>query len=145
MADEPSRHVLRFLQALSAHAWGAALYGGSDGLWVKLIRRGLQGPTRPGNSIAITAAESPALELGISATVPDGRVLDFMIELRHNGESWIIEPYVWVEVRPDEEGPMKVVRSFPVRRAATLDDCFAELGAAITELASSDDVLDYEL
>ncbi len=138
--DEPSRHVVRFLEALSTHQWGGTLYHGPAGLWSKLIRRGLQ-PSRP--CITTTAAPSPTLVLGLYATIADGRELDFEVELRHDGESWLIETDVRVD-RLEGEG-QRVVRSFPVRRATTLDDCLTELGGAVTDLARCDDVLDEDL
>ena len=138
--DEPSRHVLRFLEALSANVWGRGLYGGSDGLWVKLVRRGLH-PTRPGTRLGISTGPRPSLTLGTSATIAANRQLEFLVELRHDGESWLVETGVYVDLWPDEEG-QREIRSFPDRRAATLDDCLAELDAAIADLATCDDVLD---
>jgi hypothetical protein len=66
--DEPSQHVLRFLEALSAHVWGTTLYGGRDGLWVKLVRRGLS-PTRPDTRLGISTGPRPRLTVGTSATI----------------------------------------------------------------------------
>ena len=74
--DEPSRNVVRFIEALSSHVWGDVLYGGQDGLWMKLVRRGLK-PTRPGMTISIGTGPPVSLILSIVAKLGPERELHF--------------------------------------------------------------------
>lgn len=134
--------MLRFLEALSAQAWGKTLYAGPDGLWKKLRRRGLR-PPLPTAWITLSTGPRPRLSLGPSVEIAPDRLLEFTVDLIHDGEAWLIESNVWVDLFADGEG-QRPVRSFPVGRATSLDACLTELAAAVADLATCDDVLDQE-
>jgi hypothetical protein len=80
----------------------------------------------------------------MSANITSEKELDFVIELSRDSDGWLIETGVFVDRWPEGEG-QRVVRSFSDRRAATLDECLAQLSSAVVDLASCDDVVDQDL
>jgi hypothetical protein len=81
------------------------------------------------------------VSLGIVATPPGGKPHEFCVSLKRVGDQWVIATWVWRDLWPEGEG-YEVLRSFPDRHAATLDECIAQLQGAVADLATCDDALD---
>jgi hypothetical protein len=63
--------------------------------------------------------------------------LEFEINLLWDEEKWWIKTAVWEEF---EDG-RRLIRSFPERQTASLDDCLQQLRLAINDLVACQDIL----
>ena len=71
-----------------------------------------------------------AVLLLIRAFPPVGQPMDFGIDVMWDRSNWIIQTEVWV----DTESGQRLIKSFPERRAAALDECLTQMEAAVSDL-----------
>lgn len=139
--DEASKHVIEFLTAMNTILWGPALYR-DNGLWGKVVRRGLRPYLRPGSRLSIYGLKAPALAFGVYAEIGPNKWLEFEIEVRAHADSWEIDASVRVDDHENRYGGQRFLRDFPTRYADTMEECIVQLRAAVDDLAACDDVLD---
>ena len=139
--DDGSETAVKLLAGISEIVWGPHLYRGDSSILAQIGKRGLKMVSRLPGSIVISTGDRPEVELGVYAELVPGKHLEFCIDIRHDRECWLIDTVVMLDNWPEEEG-MTTLRSFPTRRAATIDECVEQLRAAAVDLASCIDVLD---
>jgi hypothetical protein len=142
--DEASRHVVRFLEALTPIVYSEELFRRRDSLRDKLRQRGLltNGPAFMHiMEIRTISHPVPGLYFDASISVTPKKDLNFGITLLSSESEWTIEAEVSLERYPEDEGH-ETLRHFPTRHANTLEECLAQLHDAISDLASCDDVVE---
>lgn len=142
--DTESKNVARFLEALqtSRERLGTILCK-------ELILKGAVSATPflvlSGRPFKVHDADSVrefsgSIALGVQAKPKTGEPVEFGIDVLWDKTTWLITTEIYVEC---DEG-QKLLRSFPEKYTANLDDCLVFLEAAIFELLTCVNLIDEE-
>lgn len=135
-----SQAVIRFLEALQGYR--AELGEIRTGL----LQRGAKNATvyfSLGVPFRVHRANNPTgdysgtVSFGMQVVPPLGTPKDFDISIRWSAERWIIDTAIWAG---SEQVNQRLLRSYPQRTAAGLDECLSELSAAIDDLRRSEEL-----
>jgi len=73
-----------------------------------------------------------SLILGVGAIQPDGRSMEFTVDLLWTEHNWTIQTEIWL----DNDNGQQLIKALPERYAETFDGCLSQLNAGITDLCN---------
>jgi len=138
--NDDSKAVIRFLEALQGYRAELGELRNS------LIQRGAKNAVvafNLGIPFRVHKANNPAstfsgtVSLGLHVTPLVGQAKDFGIDIHWDADAWYIDTEIWLG---DSHVSQRLLRAFPQRRTASLDECFSFITAAIDDLRQSDEL-----
>ena len=132
-----TKAVIRFLEALQGYR---AKLGE---LRTELIQKGAKNasvefslgvPFRMHTANSTSSTLSGTVSLGVQAVPAAGAPVDFEITIRWDAENWYIDTEIWADDRLHNQ---RLLRTFPQRSTASLDECLEQIDAAIDDLRRS--------
>ena len=138
--DDNSIAVIRFLEALQSCRTELGE------LRTMLLQQGAKNaivgfnlgiPFRVHKANSVVSTLSGTVSLGLQVVPRTGDPKDFEIEIRWNRENWYIDTEISLY---DHEVNYRLLRAFPQRRTASLDECIRYISAAIEDFRRSDEL-----
>lgn len=138
--NDDTKAVIRFLEALQGYR--AEL----GELRNTLIQRGAKNvivavnlgiPFRVHRTRSPDNVISGTVSLALQVLPPDGEAMDFVIDIRWDADTWYIDTEIWADAAHLNQ---RLVREFPQRRRASLDECFSAISAAIDDFRHSSEL-----
>jgi hypothetical protein len=136
-----SQATIRFLEALQNYRTqlnelrNVLIRNGAPNAIVDLNLSGSPFSVHEKNGVVRTF--SGAVGLGLRVIPAIGAPKDFDIQILWDADKWYIDTEIWVD---DENVNQRLVRDFPERCTASLEECLKYVSDAIDELRRSDEL-----